>query len=84
MSQFDDPEASYRRGYTQGAQDVITAVRDLLPAAELKKLEAWHSGPASKWRLANATGKSKRGAEGFVGADLAPPRRLLKLGRKSN
>jgi hypothetical protein len=31
FDEFDDPEQSYRRGYAQGAWDVLDAVKRLLP-----------------------------------------------------
>jgi hypothetical protein len=77
---FDDPERSYRRGYTHGAWDVIQAVRGLVSPGELAKLEAWFNGPARKWRMDAYAGKSRRGADGAITGDIVPPRHLLRLG----
>lgn len=83
MSDMNDPERSYRRGYTHGGWDVIKAVRGLLPAHEQARLEAWFNGPARKWRLAAMTGKSQRRADGRITAAIVLPRHLLS-GREAN
>jgi hypothetical protein len=78
MTEIDDPEASYRRGYTHGAWDVIAAVRGLLSPHEQARLEAWFNESAREWRLKNLRGESQRLA-GKIAVDIAPPRHLLRL-----
>lgn len=77
----DDPERSYRRGYTHGAWDVIQAVRGLVPSAEYAALTSWFNGPARDWRMDAYTGKSARGANGEVTTAIVPPRHLLRKGQ---
>ncbi len=82
MSDFEDPERSYRRGYGHGAWDVFEATRAFLPAREAARIERWFTTDVTKWRSAAATGKSKRGAEGFPTVDLRPPRDKLNKAAK--
>jgi hypothetical protein len=50
----DSAEPLYRRGYADGARDVITAVRSQLAASEHAKLEVWFGGLAREWRTDEA------------------------------
>lgn len=74
-SDFNDPEASYRRGYVHGAYDVIEAISDFLPAIQKKALDQWLYGPVFKWRLQNLRGEST--ARGDTDPAALPPRHLL-------
>ena len=49
----DDPERSYRRGYTHGGWDVMQALSALIPPGEFQKLESWFHGLRGDgaWRL---------------------------------
>ena len=72
----DDPERSYRRGYTHGAWDVIEFVRNKISGAEQARLEAWFNNDAREWRLRACRGESKRQG-GKITNDLLPSRHLL-------
>lgn len=76
-SDIDDPEASYRRGYHQGAFDVIAAVSEALSEVQRKELEKWLNGPVYKWRLENLRGKDLNRADS--NPPSIPPRHLLKI-----
>lgn len=78
MSDIDDPERSYRRGYTHGARDMNEVVRGQISAKAQARLEDWLNKSVRNWRLAAMTGRSKREADGKVTADLVPPRHLLR------
>jgi hypothetical protein len=56
MDEERDPEASYRRGYAHGAQEVFRAVAVLLPDEMSAKIERWLKGDLATWRLANLRG----------------------------
>jgi hypothetical protein len=79
--EMDDPEASYRRGYAQGAWDVMEAVLPFLPEAQREKLKGWHSVRVFEWRYRNKQG---RASNGRVTGAIMPPRQFLKLRRQSN
>ena len=72
----DDPEQSYRRGYTQGAWDVLRALSPRLSAIERTRLEEWFK-EAHEWRLAAMREESKRGANGEITGAIYPPRKGL-------
>ena len=74
----DDPERSYRRGYTHGGWDVMQALSALILPGEFQKLESWFHGPARQWRMEAYTGKSRRGPGGMITADLVSPRHSLR------
>jgi len=79
-SDFDDPEASYRRGYHQGAYDVIAAISAALSEHQRKALDQWLYGPVYTWRLRNLQGKDSRRADS--NPPSIPPRDLLHIENK--
>jgi hypothetical protein len=76
MSDLDDPERSYRRGYTHGAWAVIDTMRGKIPAHEQERLERWFNNEVRAWRLKAYTGESKRRSDGKITIDIAPPSRI--------
>jgi hypothetical protein len=46
VAELDDPEASYRRGYQQGACDALRAVQ----TTPIDKVRAWADEKLSRWR----------------------------------
>jgi hypothetical protein len=76
-SDFDDPEASYRRGYQQGAYDVIAAISHGLPESQKKALNQWLNGPVYKWRLKNIQGRDLNRTNS--NPPSMPPRHLLHI-----
>lgn len=72
---MDDPEGSYRRGYTQGAWDIIKFVRGKISAADQSRLETWFTKDAGEWRLKAYHGETR--APHGVTSDLFPPRHRL-------
>jgi len=50
LKRSPDAEVQFRRGYTHGAQAVISAVEDSLTPAQLSKLRHWASGELQNWR----------------------------------
>lgn len=72
-----DAEGSYRRGYYQGAWDVIAAVLPFLPPKARGRLERWHEKDVSAWRYEN---KRRRGPADEIVAEIMPPRSKLHLG----
>lgn len=73
LNDFDDPEGSYRRGYTQGAWAVMEAVHGQIPEQEYRRLNAWFNKRLRKWRMDAYTGKSKRSDAKVPTIDIAPP-----------
>ena len=69
VNEFNDPELSYRRGYSHGAAAVIDAVKEKLPSREADLLEQWFQEKVSEWRRDAMTGESRRAA----GLDPFPP-----------
>jgi len=51
-----DPEACYRRGFAQGAKEVVAAVAALLPNGAATKLQQWLDDDLAQWRSANLQG----------------------------
>jgi hypothetical protein len=74
MDDNDDPERSYRRGYTHGVWDVIRAVSSRLSAIERARFGEWFR-QAREWRLAAMRGESKRGRRPNYARILASARR---------
>lgn len=60
----NDPEASFRRGYQQGAYDALQAA----PSMTDKELREWVDVTLAEWRYVNQVGNR----------DLRPPRPWLK------
>jgi hypothetical protein len=56
MDEERDPEASYRRGYAHGAEEVFRAVSAVLPEDVSAKIERWLKGDLAIWRVANLRG----------------------------
>jgi hypothetical protein len=56
MDEERDPEASYRRGYAHGAEEVFRAVSAVLPEDISSKIERWLKGDLAIWRVANLRG----------------------------
>ena len=77
---MDDPERSYRRGYTHGAWVVIEYVRGKISSKDQERLESWLNNDAREWRLRAYTGESKRGPAGHT-LGLEPPRHRLNPDR---
>ena len=48
-----DQEMKYRRGYTHGVHEMITAVGERLGESEKTTLLQWASGPLLKWSCGN-------------------------------
>jgi hypothetical protein len=61
---MNDPEASYRRGYQQGAFDALQAIQSMTP----ERLKEWAEVELAKWRYAEQVDNRR----------LAPPRPWLK------
>ena len=78
FDEFDDPEQSYRRGYAQGAWDVLDAVKAYLPKDQYEALQAWHTGDFWPWRISGMRRESVRasGPNPFP-AGVNPPRDRL-------
>ena len=49
-SEFDDAEQSYRRGFEQGAYEVLRVVSPHLSPSVAKRLEDWVSVEVRRWR----------------------------------
>ena len=79
MEDENDPERSYRRGYTHGAWHVIEALKSRLSPADQQRLESWFTEHARKWRLAAYEGTSQRGTNGEITAAITPPIAELQL-----
>ena len=50
MDEERDPEASYRRGYAHGAEEVFRAVAPALPEDVSAKIKRWLKGDLAAWR----------------------------------
>ncbi len=77
---YNDPEASYRRGYQHGAFDVIKAISMALSEDQEKTLNQWLNGPVYRWRLKNLQGNDSKRAD--TSPSSIPPRHLLHIGKK--
>jgi hypothetical protein len=75
-SEMNDAEGSYRRGYYQGAWDVIQAVLPSLSHEDRLQLERWHTTDVHRWRYESTR---KRGPDDHIGRAIMPPRTKLKL-----
>lgn len=78
--EMHDPEMSYRRGYQQGAQKVLDAIKHCLPVRQSSIVHAWIAEDLHKWRLANLRGENKREHDGSVVMCQPPIERLSKIG----
>ena len=56
MNEESDPEASYRRGYAHGAQELFRAVAAVLPEGLSPRIESWLESDVKRWRIANLRG----------------------------
>jgi hypothetical protein len=63
FDEFNDPEQSYRRGYAQGAWDVLDAVKERLTEDDRSILEEWFQEQVWEWRSAGMRKKSVRATE---------------------
>ena len=62
FDEFNDPEQSYRRGYAQGAWDVLDAVKEKLSNNDRSHLEDWFEEKVREWRLEGMRKESVRAA----------------------
>ena len=58
--EMHDPEMCYRRGYQQGAQQVLDAIKHLLPVGQSLIVHAWITEDVCKWRVAGLKGETTR------------------------
>ena len=56
----------------------MEAVNGLISDSQYEKLRTWFNGPSRQWRMEAYTRKSKRGSDGAITRDLAPPNSKLK------
>ena len=75
-----DPEMSYRRGYHQGAQQVLDAIKHYLPVRQSSIVHAWIAEDLLKWRVAGLKGESKREPDGSTVMCKPPTKRLSNIG----
>lgn len=76
--EFDDPEESFRRGYSHGAWDVIEAVASWVTTPHREALLAWFR-QVRQWRL-KGYGKGRPDSNGTVAwHEMVPPRHKLRL-----
>ena len=54
-----DPEQSYRRGYSQGAWDVIEALEKRLLPSEFQRLKDWFQ-QVEEWQLQSMRGSVEK------------------------
>ena len=78
--EMHDPEMCYRRGYHQGAQQVLDAIKHLLPVGQSLIVHAWITEDVCKWRVAGLKGESKRDHDGSTVMCKPPTKRLSKIG----
>ena len=78
--EMHDPEMSYRRGYHQGAQQVLDAIKHCLPAQQGSIVQAWIAQDLCKWRVAGLKGESKRDPDGSMVMCQPPTERLSNIG----
>jgi hypothetical protein len=70
MSEYDDPEQSYRRGYLQGAQAILDAMDRGWSSVEIRN---WLQSDLTGWRMNNLRGKSDRHPLMGIDQSIAPP-----------
>ena len=73
MSEFDDPEMSYRRGFYHGARALFEEIQACLPPDRRTVVQHWIQKDVFGWRLQNLRGKSGRRPFGEITAEIAPP-----------
>ena len=78
--EMHDPEMCYRRGYHQGAQQVLDAIKHHLPMQQSSIVHAWIAEDVLKWRVAGLKGESKRDHDGSTVMCKPPIERLSKIG----
>jgi hypothetical protein len=81
VNEFNDPELSYRRGYSHGAADVIEAAKGKLPSREAGILEHWFQELLAEWRREAMMGESRRasGLDPFPSGVRPPRDELMEL-----
>jgi hypothetical protein len=77
--EMHDPEMSYRRGYHQGAQQVLDAIKHFLPVRQSSIVHAWIAEDLGKWRVAALKGESKREHNGSTVMCQPPTKRLSSI-----
>ena len=80
QNEMHDPEMSFRRGYHQGAQQVLDAVKHYLPRPQKLIVQAWIAEDVRKWRVAGLKGESKRERDGSTVMCKPPTGRLSSIG----
>jgi hypothetical protein len=78
--EMHDSEMSYRRGYHQGAQKVLDAIKHCLPMRQRSIVHAWIAEDVCKWRVAALKGESKREHDGSTVMCQPPIERLSSIG----
>ena len=78
--EMHDPEMCYRRGYHQGAQQVLDAIKHHLPMRQSSIVHAWIAKDVLKWRVAGLKGESKRDHDGSTVMCKPPIERLSNIG----
>jgi hypothetical protein len=78
--EMHDPEMCYRRGYHQGAQQVLDAIKHCLPVQQRSIVHAWIAEDLLKWRVAGLKGESKRDHDGSTVMCQPPKERLSSIG----
>lgn len=78
--EMHDPEMSYRRGYHQGAQQILDAIKQHLPVRQSSIVHAWIAEDVCKWRVAAMKGESKREHDGSTVMCKPPTGRLSNMG----
>ncbi|BAT60616.1 hypothetical protein GJW-30_1_03164 [Variibacter gotjawalensis] len=68
MNPFEDPDQSYRRGYTQGAWAAFAAVAPHLPIEQRAALTRWINKDLMQWRQAISRGGPRK-----IKAELTKP-----------
>ena len=69
--EFENAELSYRRGYQQGAHDVLQLVRDGLYPEEIRR---WVDVDVRRWRIEGMVERAKSGRV----KRILPPRRRCR------
>ena len=80
QNEMHDPEMSYRRGYHQGAQQVLDAIKHCLHVQQRSIVHAWIAEDLLKWRVAGLKGESKRDHDGSTVMCKPPIERLSNIG----
>jgi hypothetical protein len=57
LNERNDPEMSYRRGYQDGALELLCAVERFLDPATQKAIRAWIEQDINGWRLRAMLGR---------------------------